>query len=195
MGAQIRYRSRHGRRRRGILKPDLGSAVRMAGHAALAGLHQAVLAAGAGLILWSVAPAALGWTTTVVTSGSMAPAVRTGDLVVSSPVARPATHRLTRGTVVLVKDPANPDKLLLHRLVGYRADGSLITKGDANRVADSTPVPAENVRGRARIRIPMAGLPVVWVKYRQYVPVAALGVLVAIVLCWRPARRGGQGDG
>jgi hypothetical protein len=60
---------------------------RSGGRAALAAVRPTVLAAAAGLILCSVASAAFGRTTRVVVSGSMAPAVRTGDIVAASLVA------------------------------------------------------------------------------------------------------------
>jgi signal peptidase len=145
--------------------------------AALTALRQSVLAACAGLIVCSVAPVALGWTTTVVMSGSMTPAVLTGDVVAASPVAPDQVRRLPPGTVVLVEDPAAPGTLLLHRLMGVTPDGKLITKGDANAVADSNPVPTEALRGQARLRIPALGLPVVWVRDGRYAPVVALGIL------------------
>jgi signal peptidase len=161
-------------------------AARASGTAVLLAARRSVLAAATGLVLCSVVPAAFGWTTAVVTSGSMQPSVRTGDVVAASPVAPGAAGTLPRGTVILFKDPADPGKLLLHRLVGFTPDGKLITKGDANAVTDSSPVPVEYLKGRARLRIPGLGLPVVWIQYGRYVPVIALGFLIAVTLLWRP---------
>jgi signal peptidase I len=187
----VGYRPRHVRSRVGRAEP-LSRTVRARGLTALVAVRRAVLAAATGLIVCSVVPAAVGWTTTVVVSGSMAPAVDIGDVVSASPVSAADARRLPPGTVVLVEDPANPGTLLLHRLVGYTADNRLITKGDANAVADSAAVPAENVRGRARLRIPGLGLPVVWWRHGMYAPVAALGILGAIALFWRPRGAGEQ---
>jgi len=164
---------------------------RSGGLDALLALRRAVVTATTGLIVASVTPVVFGWTTTVVVSGSMAPAVATGDVVAAAPVPPADVRRLPAGTVVLVEDPTRPGTLLLHRLVRFTADGKLITKGDANTVADSAPVPAENLRGRARLRIPALGLPVVWLQQGTYAPVVALGMLSAIVLCWRPRQRHG----
>ncbi len=155
---------------------------------ALDALRQLLLTAAAGLILCSVVPVFFGWITTVVVSGSMEPAIHTGDIVVASPVDPAMVGRLAPGTVVLVEDPAVPGRTLLHRLVKYTPDGRLIIRGDANAVADSTPVPVANVRGMARLRIPGLGLPVIWVQHGQYAAVVALAVLALITVFWRPRR-------
>jgi len=166
-GAQMSYRRRHDRRARRPSVRDLASTTHSGALAALSVLRRIVLTAAAGLVLCSVTPAGFGWTPTVVVSGSMAPAVRTGDLVVASPVTPAEVHHLAMGTVVLVEDPA---------------------KGDANAVRDSTPVPAENLRGQARLRIPALGLPAAWVRNGQYAPAAAFAILVAIAVFWRAPR-------
>lgn len=180
------YRGRHARRDRTVQLRGLFTTTRSGGLGVLSVGRRAVLAAAAGLILCSVAPAAFGWTTAVVASGSMTPSVRTGDIVAASPVAPAEIRRIAPGTVVLVEDPAAQGKLLLHRLVDFTPDGRMITKGDANAVPDSMPVPPGNLRGRARLRIPALGLPMVWFQHGDYAPVAALGFLGAITLCWRP---------
>ncbi len=52
--------------------------------------------------------------------------------------------------------------LVSHRLESVNEDGSLITHGDANRGADSTPVTREQVVGIGRILVPGIGWPTVW---------------------------------
>jgi signal peptidase len=164
------------RRHTGVLSPT---------HAAAASLFSTgqdfVIALMTGMLLIAVVPALFGWRTTVVVSGSMTPGIRPGDVVVAGPAARVAP-----GAVVLVKNPAAPGKLLLHRLVAYQADGSLILKGDANRDRDSTPVPPANLRGVAKVRIPVIGLPVLWLRNHEFAPAAAALALIGILLWWRP---------
>jgi signal peptidase len=151
----------------------------------VAPIRTTVLSTLAGLVLWSVLPVVLGWRPTLVLTGSMAPAVRAGDVVVVEPARRPRP-----GTIVLVDDPAVPGRRLLHRLVRVRPDGTLVTKGDANRVADSAPVPPGNVLGAVRLRIPAIGLPAVWVHDGDFVRLGALGLLVgAAALGTRTAQR------
>jgi hypothetical protein len=141
----------------------------------------------AGLILWSVAPAAFGWHPTVVMSGSMLPRLVPGDVVVSRPVA-PAD--LTVGQVVLVDDPDHPGRLRLHRLVRVAADGRLILRGDANRAVDSSPVARSAVHGVASLRVPYIGRPVLASAHRGPLLVGlglALLLLLRLATWWRPA--------
>jgi len=150
-------------------------------------LRRAALAAVGGLVLWSVLPVVIGWTATVVVSGSMVPSLRPGDVVVVSPAGAGDIAKLTPGTIILVADPGHPGRLLTHRLVGFTPNGELITKGDANAVRDGRSVPPSGLRGVARLRIPWIGSPRLWVRDRKPVPLLALGVLVVALLT--PRRR------
>jgi signal peptidase len=114
----------------------------------------------AGLMFWATVPLAAGWHADVILSGSMYPHIAPGDLVIvarGGPAPRP-------GQVVEFTDPANPRRQLVHRIVARNADGTLTTRGDANRGPDTTPVPAADVHGLARLRIPWLGLPVYWLR-------------------------------
>lgn len=115
----------------------------------------------AGCLFWSALPSLWGWTTTTVMSDSMAPSVRAGDIVVAMPLSDPAP---LVGRVLLFDDPDHPGLLRLHRLVAPTSDGLLITRGDANAAADSTPVAPAAVRGVAVMRTPALGLPYVWAR-------------------------------
>lgn len=129
-----------------------------------------------GLLVWSVAPALLGWRTDVVMSGSMRPNLRTGDIVLS----QPGGTAVRPGQVILFADPGRPGRTLVHRVVERHPDGSLTTRGDANAVPDRLPVPPANVYGIARLRVPWIGLPAYWWGQRQYVPLLATGVLLVL---------------
>ncbi|GAB3870347.1 hypothetical protein ACFPIJ_37460 [Dactylosporangium cerinum] len=98
------------------------------------------------------------------------------------------------GQVVVVEDPARPGTLLVHRVVRRNADGSLTTKGDANASVDQAAVPAANVRGLARLlRVPMAGLPALWLRQGRWAPVtAAFVVLIALGHLARARTRRGR---
>jgi signal peptidase I len=119
----------------------------------------AVLAFGAGLVLWTLIPLAFGWSPSLVLTGSMTPSVRPGDVVVCSPIRR---HTIKIGYVVRFQDPAEPQRFLLHRIARENDDGTLTTKGDANRDADSMPVTRAAVTGLGRLRVPFVGLPSLW---------------------------------
>jgi signal peptidase len=92
--------------------------------------------------------------------------------------------------VILAADPVRPGGLLLHRRVGRRPDGSLITKGDANALPDSTPVPAANLPGLARLRVPAVGVPVLRARTGDPLPAGALVVMTAILVAVPVGRRG-----
>lgn len=159
-----------------------------AGVTGLTFLRRLVLALAIGMVAWSLIPVAFGWQTAVIVTGSMHPAVRVGDVVATAPVRTEDVSRLPAGSVLLMDDPAKPGTLLLHRLVKHRDDGTLITKGDANRSRDSTPVPPQNVKGVARLRVPSVGLPVLWARQGEWAPLAAVVLLVGIVVFWQPPR-------
>lgn len=116
------------------------------------------------LLLWLgafvVVPSlGLGWDPVVVTSGSMQPRIRPGDVVL---LERGDTSDLGLGSVVTFEDPAAPGTLTTHRISGVNPDGTYRTRGDANRVADSTPVQPEAVKGVGKLLVPFVGLPVTW---------------------------------
>jgi signal peptidase I len=150
-----------------------------------------VLATAVALVLWAVLPAALGWHVTTVVSDSMSPAIRTGDVVAAMPSddREPAI-----GRVLLVDDPDHADRLRLHRLEDVEDDGTLRLRGDANPVADSSPVDPEHVLGIGVRRVPWIGLPGTWVRSGAWLDLAAaLAVataLVAAVRLDRPLRAG-----
>jgi signal peptidase len=138
----------------------------------------------AGLLFWAVAPAALGWRAALITSGSMEPGIRPGDLVLLVPVDADEVNRMPLvGAVVQVNNPVRKGELLVHRVVGKDPSGAVITKGDNNATRDRVPVQPSQVLGIGRIRVPFAGLPVLWLQNGQVVPLVALG-LVLLVLAW-----------
>lgn len=133
-----------------------------------------------GLLLAAVvAPAAAGLHPVVVLTGSMAPAVDPGDVVVHG---RPGPEGPRPGQVVVVEDPAQPGALLTHRVVSVAADGTLRTRGDANLLPDSTPVPPEAVLGVGRLLVPAVGRPTVWLRQGRLGPLVGLGVAALAVL-------------
>jgi signal peptidase len=130
-----------------------------------------------GMLLCAIVPALLGWTNAVVHSGSMAPNLNPGDVVSFAKADEPKVD-----DVILAEDPAEPDRLLSHRVSVVLDDGSLVTKGDANQNADSTPVPPGNYLGTAKLRIPWIGLPVMWWRAHQYVPLALTVAVTALLV-------------
>ena len=123
-------------------------------------------------------PALVGWETSVVMSGSMAPALDTGDVVVVRPVD---AGELTVGAILLVDDPDAPGFLRLHRLEQVEA-GGLRLRGDANAEADATLVAPSAVHGAGVWSAPRLGLPAVWSAEGRTLPLALTGAGLAALL-------------
>ncbi|MEZ5114750.1 MAG: signal peptidase I [Candidatus Nanopelagicales bacterium] len=141
-------------------------------------LARVVLALGVGLLLWATAPALLGWSAQVVLTESMSPRVNPGDVVLAVDVD-PATLRA--GQVILFRDPENPGRSLVHRIADVGEDGSLTTRGDHNQSPDAAPVTPDLVEGLARLRVPFAGLPVLWATQGRWFSLLLL-VVAALAL-------------
>ncbi|BCW56917.1 S26 family signal peptidase [Arthrobacter sp. StoSoilB20] len=131
-------------------------------------------------------PAVLGWSGSVVQSGSMEPHISPGDVVLSSGL--PDDRPVPVGGVVEFLSPAEaePDgkeKTRLHRIVGANDDGTYITAGDANVETDSTPMKREQITGQARLLVPMVGLPGLWIAHGTLPQLAiwSVGTLLAVV--------------
>ncbi|MFZ0161324.1 MAG: signal peptidase I, partial [Kineosporiaceae bacterium] len=142
------------------------------------------------LLFWSHAPQLIGWHPRVVITGSMMPVIAPGDVSVIGPAeVGPAT--LPRGRIVLVSAPAMRSGYYLHRVLRYTESGQVITKGDANRIADSDPVAREAIRGQLRLVVPLVGRPVIWLAERNYPALLAAGVgtWVSLVIVMGPLPR------
>jgi signal peptidase I len=157
---------------------SLGTALREL----LRGLATAFIATHLSLLFWSMAPLVMGWTPTVIISGSMEPAVHVGDVVYYAP-ADVAT--ITDGRMILVK--LDDGRLLSHRLHSRNEDGTLSTKGDANPDVDGTAVRPEQVRGVARLIVPHIGKVALWgPEHRRQAILWALLTVLALVLARGP---------
>jgi signal peptidase I len=135
-----------------------------------------LLAVLTGLTVAALAPQTVGLSAHVVVSGSMAPRVQAGDVVLTQPVS-PA--ELRPGQVLLFDDPQRPGGLLLHRLVSFDAAGHLVTRGDANQSDDSVHVPPAAVQGLATLRVPWIGLPAQWRAEGRYGAIALAAATLA----------------
>ncbi len=132
-----------------------------------------------GVLLVTLLPLLLGWRPYVIESASMAPAIRAGDVVVSSPNDDPD---VLVGRVIVFDPPDRPDITVTHRVVGADADGNLVTKGDANQSADSAPLPPDRVRGLGRLLVRGAGLPVLWLHDGAWLHLVLLAASIAIAV-------------
>lgn len=145
------------------------------------------------LLLATLVPVIAGWQPMAVISGSMQPAVQTGSVVLIEPAE--ADQYYTDPTILAYDDPARPGSMVTHRVIDTAIDDSgtvtYTTKGDANEVADSTPIAHENVTGAVRMVVPFLGLPAAWLANGQLLALAAsvgltLMALASLVVRVRP---------
>ena len=130
-------------------------------------------AAGSGLV---------GFPTYTVLTGSMAPALPVGSLVLDETEAAAAVRP---GQVITFPMPADPSDYVTHRVerVGAGPEGDyLVTRGDANSVSDAWRVPAAGQVGRVILDLPLAG-------YLATLPGRVVLVLAFAVLLLRPPPR------
>lgn len=97
--------------------------------------------------------------TVIVTSGSMSPAIATGDAVVVTELDR--VGEVSVGDVVVFQPDDTGSMKIIHRVIEIDRDGlgkvsSLVTMGDANQVADD-PISPEQVLSVAQFIMPGAG--------------------------------------
>ncbi len=126
----------------------------------------------AGLLVAATVPRLFGYGSVVVVSGSMEPAIRVADVVVTSPSDG---ADLAAGAVINFD---YGDETRLHRIAAVTGEGYR-TSGDANRVADSGVVSPSQVRGVGIVVVPFIGLPVTWVAKGQWILLAS--TMVAFV--------------
>lgn len=104
------------------------------------------------LLFLALVPSLFGFRAVVVSSGSMAPALRTADIVVTGPPRRP----LPTGAVINYR---SGDRSIIHRIVEVTDEGYR-TQGDANPAPDTAPVTDADIEGVGAMVVPFVGLPV-----------------------------------
>ena len=133
----------------------------------------------------------------IVSGHSMDGTYRTGDLVV---VKRQSSYRV--GDIVgfqVPADEAGAGMVVIHRIVGVAPEGGFLTQGDNNPEPDPWRITADDVRGRAALRLPGVGLASSYVRspigiagiFGGLATWAAFGLLDETVS--RASRRGGRG--
>jgi signal peptidase I len=160
---------------------------------ALAGFALAVAAA-------TTVPTFFGFQSFAVLSGSMEPAIGTGDVVVVRKIA-PLDAKI--GDVVTFRSPESPSRLVTHRATSIETTGetvTFVTKGDANTGVERWSVAASGTIGKVEYRVPKLGYITNRVGSR-FGRVAFL-VLPALVLAvselrriWSPAPKGPRDAG
>ncbi len=116
----------------------------------------------------------LGWRVDGLRSGSMAPQLMVGDLVVTRPVEPEA---VAVGDIITFHHRGPADSLISHRVIGIQENSPLAfqTKGDANETPDPFITPARELVGRVAFHFPFLGYAVLSLN-------TVLGLLVALVV-------------
>jgi signal peptidase len=157
------------------------------------GVAGAVLLGFAAVIVAAITlPALAGYQVLTVLSGSMEPALETGDVIVESKVS---PDELKLGDVVTFREPGGP-RLITHRVREVRIFGGaahVTTRGDANTGVERWSIPLDGTVGRVEYRVPKVG----YVTNRVGSRFGRLALLVvpALLLClwelkriWAPAK-------
>lgn len=120
-------------------------------------------------------PMPFGYGSAAVLSGSMEPTFSKGDLLVVKD-----TYKFAKGDIVVYQEGTY---LVVHRVVEINGQ-ELITKGDANPVADE-PITLSAIKGKVLFWIPKLGYVVNFLK----TPVGILLVIAAAILLLELPRR------
>lgn len=160
---------------------------------ALRTLGFGALGLGVGIVAAIALPFVIGQRPYTVLSGSMEPAIGTGDIVV---VARITPPEARVGDVVTFSDPKSSGRLITHRVRSARRRGrqmDFVTKGDANNAVERWRVPADGVISRVRYRVPEVGRLALLTRTRGGLAVFVLVPLLLLAVhelgrIWRPAK-------
>lgn len=119
-----------------------------------------------------------------VASGSMSPALETGDLIVIQGI--PA-NSIQVGAIIVFDSPSGTRTI--HRVTRIQTlqNGTIQfkTKGDANSDEDLYWTLEENVHGQILHRIPYIG----WIALDPAIPMTIIIILIIVVIIWPEKRR------
>jgi signal peptidase I len=116
----------------------------------------------------------LGWRVDGLRSGSMAPYMNTGDMVVTRPVS---AETVQVNDVIIFRSPDKQQYMISHRVIGIETSPLLAfhTKGDANASPDPFTVPAGDLVGKLAFHIPRLGYGVLFLQTQS-------GLFVSLVI-------------
>ncbi|SER95779.1 signal peptidase I [Lachnobacterium bovis] len=120
-------------------------------------------------------PKALGYEEFAVLSGSMRPKLEVGTLVYTK---EEKMENLKEGDIISFR--IAEDTVVTHRINKVNDDGTFITKGDANNIADGSKVMKQNIIGKYAFHVPYLGY--VSIYTRTPMGIAALCGLVVVIL-------------
>lgn len=150
----------------------------------------------AACIALTVVTHGLGLQPVAVYSGSMAPKIAVGGLVLERVVP---SSSIRVGDVVTFADPFDPHKVVTHRIVRilHARDGQVgyRTKGDANPTRDPWTLKFPPRVGKVVASVPLAGYALVYAQTREVraalIALAALSVLLSLLrrIWFPPSKR------
>lgn len=112
-----------------------------------------------------------------VLSGSMEPAIHTGDVVIIRSLAE--KEEIQEGNIITFRTKEKADMLITHRVVGVVSvndvPSAYVTKGDANDVEDLSTVARSQVVGTYAWRLPYFGYLVSFLR-------KPLGIILCVIL-------------
>jgi len=168
---------------------------RMAGFIARWSLRALVATAVLGFLGLAIGPHVFGYRTMTMLTGSMAPGIEPGDVVVSTPID---VEDIEVGMVISYHIPIDDHRVVTHRVIDvqHTADGtvSVQTKGDANEAADPwTAVLTGDTAYQMQAVVPEVGQAITALRdpaVNKALVYGAPGLLAAWMLLsiWRPAR-------
>ncbi len=115
-----------------------------------------------------------GWRIDGLRSGSMAPQLMKGDVVMTHSVSPEVVEV---GDIIAFYPSDSRESVVAHRVIGITTNSPLAfkTKGDANPASDPFNIPARNLVGRVAFHFPLLGYLVIFLK-------TAPGLLVVLVV-------------
>lgn len=93
-----------------------------------------------------------------IKTGSMTPAINAGDAVIID--KKCDRDELKEEDIIAYENESGI--LVIHRIIKVNSDGTFITKGDYNNVADTIYVNKNQVQGKVKFRIPFIAYPSKW---------------------------------
>lgn len=104
-------------------------------------------------------PSVMGYKVLSVISGSMEPAIMTGDVIIVEPLK--PEQQIAEGDVITFRAKDKPDMLITHRVTGIISvngqPAAFVTKGDNNDTEDLSTVARSQIVGIQRWRVPYYG--------------------------------------
>ena len=119
----------------------------------------------------------------VVSSGSMIPTLRVGDIIVIR--GGGSVDNLQVGDIIVFKQPQNGERVIVHRVFRMDQIGGetgIITKGDNNPSQDGWIVRQQNFLGKVLLHVPYIGYAAIWLSppLNYALMIVIISVIVAI---------------